>query len=245
MKYYFHADTEKYRRRLKSMMIIVLMPLFAVCVFCTVNLVMNLRTDTDRAFIILMLAIITGTVFLGMVFSFIAAYFTEKLKRRHSRYTYFDILPSGMVYSVYAGEFTRYGEKMIYRRLYYIPFETLESVSRDPKAAPDSILLKGEIREFYLPTNYLGYHVTEDGRVVFDNWELNERGFEIRNSLEVSGRLGSTKALERSVNHYHEMYRNRPEKKAFNISEHITRKKKSPHYTSNPALEAPIYDRDW
>ena len=59
MKYFFHADVDKYRRRLKSMMIIVFMPLFAVCVFCTVNLVMNLRADTDREFIILMLAVRT------------------------------------------------------------------------------------------------------------------------------------------------------------------------------------------
>lgn len=244
MKYFFHAETEKYRRRLKSMMIIVFIPLFAVCVFCTVNLAMNFRADIDGEFVVLMLAIIAGTVFVGMSFAFTAAYFTEKLKRRHSRFTYFDILPDAMVYSVYAGEFIRYGERVIYRRLFFIRFESLESVSRDPKTAPDSVTLKGEIREFLLPDKHLGYHV-EDGVTSFDHAELNERGFTPRAALEVSGRLGSTKRLERSINHYFEQYKNKPEKKPFNIAEHISQKKKPSPRTSNPALDAPSYDRKW
>lgn len=244
MKYFFHADTEKYRRRLKSMIIIVFMPLFAVCVFCTVNLVMNLRVDTNREFLILMLSIIAGTVFIGMTFAFTAAYFTEKLKRRHSRCTYFDILPDAMVYSVYAGEFIRYGERVIYRKLYFIRFESFESVSRDLKTAPDSVTIKGEIREFLLPDRHLGYHV-ENGTTSFDHPELNERGFTLRSALEVNGRLGSTKRLERSINYYFEQYKNKPVKKPFNIAEHISRKKKAVPRTSNPALDAPRYDRKW
>lgn len=244
MKYFFHADTDKYRRRLKSMMTIVFMPLFAVCVFCTVNLVLNLRVDMDREFIILMLAVIAGTVFIGMTFAFTAAYFTEKLKRRHSRFTYFDILPDAMVYSVYAGEFVRYGERVIYRKLYFISFNGFESVSRNPKTAPDSVTIKGEIREFLLPDRHLGYHV-ENGATSFNHPELNERGFTLRGALEVNGRLGSTKRLERSINYYFERYKNKPEKKPFNIAEHISRKKKTTPRTSNPALDAPHYDRKW
>ena len=244
MKYFFHADADKYRRRLKSMMIIVFMPLFAVCVFCTVNLVMNLRADTDREFIILMLAVIAGTVFVGITFAFTASYFTEKLKRRHSRFTYFDILPDAMVFSVYAGEFVRYGERVIYRRLYFIRFEGFEGVSRDPKTAPDSVTIKGEIREFLLPDRHLGYHV-ENGVTSFDHAELNERGFTLRGTLEVSGRLGSTKRLEQSINYYFGQYKNKPEKKPFNIAEHISQKKRISPRTSNPSLDAPSYDRKW
>lgn len=244
MRYFFHADTDIYRRRLKSMMIIVFMPLFAVCVFCTVNIVLNLRADADREFIVLLLAVIAGTVFIGMTFAFAAAYLTEKLKRRHSRCTYFDILPDAMVYSVYAGEFVRYGERVIYRRLYFIRFEGFESVSRDPKTAPDGLTIKGEIREFLLPDKHLGYHV-ENGETSFDHPELNERGFTPRGSLEVSGRLGRTKRLERSINYYYEQYKNKPEKKPFNIAEHIAQRRKAPPRTSNPALDAPSYDRKW
>ena len=38
MDYFFHADTTKYRRRLRGTAIIVLVPLFGVCVFCAVNI---------------------------------------------------------------------------------------------------------------------------------------------------------------------------------------------------------------
>ena len=42
MDYFFHADTTKYRRRLRGTAIIVLVPLFGVCVFCAVNILLNL-----------------------------------------------------------------------------------------------------------------------------------------------------------------------------------------------------------
>lgn len=244
-KYFFHADTEKYRRRLKSMLIIVLVPLFMICVFCTVNIVLNLRVDTSMEFVALMLGIIAGCVFMGMTFSFVSAYFTEKLKRRHSKYTYFDIIPGGMVYSLYAGEFTRYGKRIIMRRLFYIPFSGLEEVSRDPKTDPEAISFKGSVREYFLASDELGYHVNEEGEIAFDHPELDTRGYEERNSLVISGRLGRTKALLSSVEFYREQYVNRPEKKPFNIADYVSKKKKRVIHTSNPELEAPSFNRKW
>ena len=245
MRYFFHADAAKYKRRLKSLLIIVIMPLVAVCVFCTVNIVLHFPTEGDYAFALLMLAIIAGCVALGIIFAFAAAYFTEKLSRRHSRYTYFDILPCGMVYSLYAGEFVRYGKRQIYRRLWYIPFRHFERTERDPKTDPCAIRIKGEIHAYLLPSDSLGYHVTEDGEMSFDHRELNDRGFERTSVLEIKGRFGSTKALERSIEYYAEQFKNRPEKKPFDISEHISVKKKKRPTTSNPALEAPSFDRKW
>ncbi len=227
------------------MMLIVLVPLFTVCVFCTVNIVLNLRVDTSMEFITLMLGIISGCVFMGMTFSFAAAYFTEKLKRRHSKYTYFDILPQGMVYSLYAGEFTRYGKRIILRKLYYIPFSGLEDVLRDPKQGPEAITFKGTVRGYFLASNDLGYHVDEEGKIAFDHSELDTRGFEEQTSLVISGRLGRTKALLSSVEYYREQYINRPEKKPFNIADYVSKKKKRVIHTSNPELESPSFNRRW
>jgi hypothetical protein len=244
MKYFFHAQTDKYRRTLKSLLIIVLMPLAAICVFCTVNIILNLGADSDEELVRLMLFIIAGTVFVGMVFCFSAAYVTDKKIRRHSRYTYLDILPCGVIYSLYAGEFVRYGEQKILRRLYYIPFKTLEKAERKPNTA-DCIVFSGEIREFFLSSEHLGYHVNGDGEMSFDNPELNERGFERLSILEISGRFGSAKPIEQSVLGIWEEYKNRPEKKPFDISEHIARRKSVHQRTSNPMLDAPSYDRKW
>lgn len=225
-------------------MITVLVPLAAACIFCTVNIVLHL-SDEDKNYVMMLLGVITACVAAGMIFSFAVAYFTEKLSRRHNRFTYFDILPDGMIYSEYGGEFVRDGRREIFRRLYYIPFKSFESVVRDGRNSPAGLLLRGEIRYYFLPSRCLGYHITEAGETVFDRWELNQRGYEVIKSLEIKSTLGSTKSLERSVSYYAEAFRERPEKKPFDISEHIARRKRTVHNTSNPALEAPSFDRRW
>lgn len=245
MRYYFHADTTQFLRRRKATLITVIMPLLAVCIFCTVNIVLHLPKDGNWDFVKIMLIVIVSCVAVGIITAFAAAYFTDKLCRRHSKYTYFDILPNGMVYSLYAGEFINGGKREIYRRLYYIPFSGFERAIRDPKTDPCALTIKGEVHEYLLPSRLLGYHVGENGEISFDNWELNTRGFELRRELLIKDRLGSTKTLERSVCHYAKLFAEKPEKKPFDISEHIVQRTKKRSTTSNPALDAPSYDRRW
>ncbi len=244
-RYYFHADTDKYRRRQRSIMAAVILPLAAVCVFCVVNVVLCLRTGTDAWLIMLLLSIVGGCVLAGMICGFVCAYFTEKLIRRHSRYTFFDILPRGMVFSLYSGEYHWFGRRVIQRRLYYIPFAGYKGAFRDGKKFPDRIKFTGEVREYLLETERLGYHVDEDGYLRFDSPELDERGYKIADSVEIRGRFGSTKQMEKSAEFYYEQFKNIPEKKAFDISEYIPAHKKRKPTTSNPALELPSFDRKW
>ncbi len=241
MKYFFHAETQKYKKRLKFTVLLAAMSVFAVSTFCTVNIVLNLGSEV----ILLLLAVIGGCLFLGMTASFMAVYFADKYIRRHSKYTYFDFLPKGMIFSEYAGEFVRYGNKVILRRLYYIPFDKLTEVSRDPKTAPHNLSFSGEIRSYFHESDRLGYHVNEDNDIEFDSIELNVRLFEIIPQLVIKDRFGNTKKLEKSVNFYWEQFKNTPEKKPFNISEHISVEKRKKLRTSNAALEAPSYSRNW
>lgn len=240
-KYYFHADVEKYSENLRRLLVIVLVPIFTLCTFCSVNIVLNFRSNFAKFLMIVILA----SVFCGMVFTFLAVYITDKKKRRHARYTFFDIIPYGMVYSEYAGEFTRYGERVILRRLYYIPFEKLESVFRDPKVAPHDICFKGEMREYFLETDRLGYHINEDGKLEFDSFELNTRLFSTVNMVTVKKRLGNTKRLERSVLYYWEQFKSIPEKKPFDISNFVSERRRKKLKTSNAALEKPSFSRNW
>lgn len=241
-RYFFHADTSKYGERLRRLMIIVLVPIAAICVFCTIQMALNYRSEVVR----ILLAIIGVCVLTGMVFAFSAAYIVEKRKRRHARYTFFDLLPSGMVFSEYAGEYVHWGSRVILRRLYFIPFGGLESVSRDPKKAPHDITFKGEIRAYFYESGRLGYHVNEDGAVEFDADILNWGMFETAAELTVKNRFGNTKRLERSVLYYLEQFRNAPEKKPFDISEYVAARRNKPKpTTSNPALEAPSFNRNW
>lgn len=240
-KYYFHADVVKYADRLRHMLIIVLVPLLAICVFGTSNIVLNFGSNFSR----LLMIIIAASVCFGMVFTFAAVYFIDKLSRRHSRYTFLDIIPCGVIFSEYAGEFTRYGERIIMRRLYYIPFGKLESVSRNPKEAPHNIKFKGEIRRYYLETERLGYHITEDNKLEFDTQILNMAYFDIVSEVTVKNRLGNTARLEKSVLHYWEEFKNTPEKAPFDISKFVPERRRHRPKTSNPALEAPSFNRNW
>lgn len=243
MKYFFHAETAKYTERLKHMMILTVLSIFAVCIFCTVNIVLNFGSDI----VYLLLGVIGGLVLLGMIFAFSAVYITEKYKKRHSKYTYFDFLPKGMVFSEYAGEYVHFGARVILRRLYYIPFDKLESVSRDPKTSPHNLTFKGEIRCYCQESDRLGYHISEDGNLEFDSSELNERLFEKIPVLVIRERFGNTKKLEKSVNFYLEQFKNTPEKKPFNISDYVSVQKRRKLHTSNPALEEPSvsFSRNW
>lgn len=223
------------------MLILVIVPILAICVFSTANIVLNFGSDFSK----LLMIVIAGSVLFGMVFTFAAAYVIYKFRSRHSRYTFFDIIPCGMIFSEYAGEFTHYDDRIIMRRLYYIPFDKLESVSRDPKTAPHNITFKGEIREYYLETERLGYHIDEEGRLEFDTGILNTAYFTKVPGVTVKNRFGNTKRLEKSVLFYWEEFKNTPEKKPFDISKYVTARRKHKTKTSNPALEAPSFSRNW
>ena len=241
MDYFFHADTSKYLRRFKGTVITVAVPLFGICVFCTVNILLNLSSGFSRDLIWLLAAVIVGCMLLGTAAVFAAAYLTYKYVRRHSRFTYLDILPCGFVFSLYSGEFRRYGGQVVLRQLYYVPFSGLQEIVRDGR----KLTVKGEIRVYLYESDRLGYHVSEDGQLVFDSPELNERGYRTMESLEITDRFSSAKRVERSLKSFWEEYRSAPEKKPFNIAEHITQKRRKRPQTSNPLLEAPSYDRKW
>ena len=245
MRDYFHADCSIYHRRYKRTVITVLIPLAAVCVFCACNIIFNLRSGGNRSFAQLMLYIIAGCVAVGMITCFAGAYIVDKKTRRHARFTYFDILPWCMIFSRYAGEYHLYGERVIYRKMYYISFAKLTEIRRDPKTAPHDITFVGEIREYLLPSDSLGYHIDEDGELIFDHAELNERYFQPSEKLTISEDFGNTRHLEAAARYYLEQFKSIPEKKPFNIADYVLPKAKKPLRTSNPLLDAPSFDRKW
>lgn len=241
MRSYFHADVTDFSRALRHALTVVVIPLMAVCVFCTVNVVLHYSSSLTR----LLLAIVAGSVLFGMIFTFAAVYIIDKKKRRHARFTFFDILPQGMIFSEYAGEFVRYGDRIILRTLCYLPFADFESVSRDPKKAPHELTIKGRIRRYFFESDRLGYHISEDGHPMFDSAILNISLYEEVPTITIKRRFGNTKRLEAAILFYKDRFDNLPEKKPFNISDYVPKIRKRRPRTSNPALEAPSFERKW
>ncbi len=240
-RYYFHAEVGDYSRKLRRVISVVITPILTLCVFCAVIIFLSVNTDFFR----MLLWVIAFGILTGMIFTFVAVYVMDKYKRRHSRYTFLDILPSGLIYSKYAGEFTRYGKRVILRKLYYIPFKSLESVSRDPKISPRELVIKGEVREYFEETKRLGYHITEDGELIFDTLILNTNYFKIKSSLTIKEHLGNTRRIEHAVLHYWEEFKKIPERRPFDITKAIAVRKRKKPTTSNPKLEGPSYSRKW
>ena len=118
MDYFFHADTTKYRRRLRGTAIIVLVPLFGVCVFCAVNILLNLGAGNSSGILKLMALVIVICVLAGTTTMFAAALLAKKYTARHSRFTYLDILTDGFVFSLYAGEFRNWDDQVIFRAVF-------------------------------------------------------------------------------------------------------------------------------
>ncbi|MGN0687481.1 MAG: hypothetical protein ACI4KA_05190 [Oscillospiraceae bacterium] len=245
MRSFFHSDGSIYKRRLKRALITILVPLAAVAVFCTAVILFSFRPGGERGIAAIMLYIIVGCVAAGIAACFLGAYTADKKIRRHARYTYFDILPKGMIFSRYAGEHCLYGERTVYRRLYYIPFSGLTEISRAKKTAPHDIVFCGEIRMYLLPSDCLGYHINADGELMFDHPELSERFYTTQQRLVISEDFGNTGLLEAAARHYLEIFRNTPDKKPFNIADYVAQKSKKPLRTSNPLLDAPSFNRKW
>ena len=241
MRCFFHADISDFTRALRHALTVVIIPLFAICVFCMVNVVLHYNTGFTR----LLVSIIAGSVLFGMIFTFSAVYIIDKKKRRHSRFTFFEILPQGMIYSEYAGEYVHYGDLVILRRLCYIPFADFESASRDPKKAPREITIKGKIRRYFYENSRLGYHVSEDGHPMFDTAILNIGLYDEITEVTIKKRFGNTKALEAAILFYKERFDSIPEKKPFDITQYVSVRRKPKLNVSNPALEAPSFSRNW
>lgn len=241
MRCFFHADNSDYDRALAHTLTLVIIPLFAICIFCTVNYILHYDAGLSRLFAI----IIGASVLFGMIFTFSAVYIVDKKKRRHSRFTYLDILPQGLVFSEYAGEFIRYGDRIILRRLYYLSFADLESISRNPKKAPHDITIKGKFRFYFYDSERLGYHIEESGNLVFDTDILNIGMYDDVSELTIKKHLGNTRLLEASILYFKDKFDNIPEKKPFSISDFVAVRKRRKPRTSNPALEAPSFNRNW
>lgn len=240
-KYYFHARVKRYSRNFRRAVIVVVIPIFMMCIFCAIGIVLGFGEE----FIPLLLGIIAFGVLTAMIFTFVAAYITEKLTRRHTHFTFFDIVPDGMVYSEYAGEFRRYGKRVILRKLYYIPFKGLEEIIRNEKQSPYEITFRGEIRAYLEESGRLGYHISEDGTLYFDTAVLNSRYYTVMKEFTIHNHFGSTRRLEKSALHYWEEFKNLPPKKPFDISKAISTRKRKKLKTSNALLETPSYSRKW
>lgn len=171
MTAYFHAYTDKYKKRRNKAMILTVTPLAQFCMVLIWALMFNLKMVTDIAFLSSYAKVIGIAVSVGMALCIIYAAVCDHYVRAARRYTYFEILPKAAVFSEYKGRFFSYGEKIILRRVCVIPLKNYDRAYLDERKK--HLILVGEIRIYQGETVGLGYHV-KDGFPVFDKWWYNE-----------------------------------------------------------------------
>lgn len=141
---YFHAYTEKYRKRRLKAAILTVTPLAQFCMMIIWALMFNMRLMTDVNTVISYGAVIGICVLSGMVLCMIYAAVCDHYIRVNRRYTYFEILQKAAVFSKYKGSYTVFGEKTRLREVCVIPLKNYDRAYLDERKK--HLILLGEIR---------------------------------------------------------------------------------------------------
>ncbi len=196
MRWFYHFSPVKLRKKARNVILVTACFCAEICVAAFIVMFFNFFTAGNHDVVLQMLTIICGAILLGMLVCFGAAMISWRKISRRSRYTYVDIQPKTLIYSAYAGEYTVWGNKVIIRDIYYVPFEHFSGV----KVAPNgkNVIVTGRVRHYCMNSDNLGYHI-KDGEAVFDRELLNESGYESLESLRIPSVFGNPERLCRSI----------------------------------------------
>lgn len=175
---YFRWNTSRYIKRKNYIVAITLLPLLLFSVITVMILLINFRIFLLSGFLISMFLIVSGAVFLGTVICWFVIDKTDKAIKRNRHYSFFDIGTHELVFSKYAGEYIKSGERTVLRKLYIIPLGSLDYIGINKKKG--NLLLTSDssgIRFYKGKSERLNYHYIGE-KLNFENWWFNENGFE-------------------------------------------------------------------
>lgn len=239
MRTYFHCSTGKYRRRKAVSLVLIgcVCAETAVTAFIVAFFAVFGSGSADLALTMLVTA--AAFVAAGLVLCFASAARCDRLSTRHARYTYLDIQQKAAVISVYSGEMRILGQNAVFRELYLIPFDKLDSVSPSPDGK--KLVIAGKLRRYGMESDFLGYHV-RNGSIEFDRWWLNVGGFEETDGAELRSRFGSAARICEALNEAKKRFDDipKPKKHVFREADHIRRR---PVHRVLP--DDPDFSRTW
>lgn len=199
MQSYFHYNVRKDRRRLRSVLVLIIAPLFQACLLAMLTLIFSLSCVEETGGIILLGGTVCVCVLVGMLLCWGWYELISCKIAANSRYTYFDILPKTLIYSRYSGSRIVNGRRCALRTLYAIPLKSLGEVTVSGAAKNKGTLeISGEIRRYLLDSEQLGYHIV-DGEAVFDRWWLEHGAFETIKRIKIPCIFGGVKRLSHEI----------------------------------------------
>ncbi|MCL2696919.1 MAG: hypothetical protein FWE74_02420 [Oscillospiraceae bacterium] len=175
MARFFHCDTERYIKRRRYILWLVLLPLFQASLIAVLIVIVNFRAFYEKGYHLLAFRGITAAAATGTLVFFAVFIITEKLVRRGARYTYFEIADKALIFSRYDGDYISRGKRIVSRKLYVIPLSSLKKIGHSEKKR--RIYLEGEqLREYCDASERLNYKLS-GGFPEFASWWYNNNGF--------------------------------------------------------------------
>ncbi len=171
MNRFFHAYTQKYRRRRNAAILLTVTPLTEFCMMIIWTVMFNLKSMAKSAQIVTYGTAVGASILAGMLLCWLYCGVCDRFVENGRRYTYFEICEKAAVFSKYRGSYRHYGRKVVLRRVCVIPLKKYEKAYLDEKKK--HLILTGEIKIYEGEHKRLGYHI-KDGEPVFDTWWYND-----------------------------------------------------------------------
>lgn len=181
MQNYFHPNTAKYKKLTSRFSAAVGILLSLPVLLCFLSIILGYRSLRDPDFLQVRLAVILGCVAVWILLSFFVYAAIHRKSSCISRYTYLEIQNGCVIFSRYSGSWSVLGSRTYARTLYVIPFE---NTSITYKNGIVSFKRKDGIRRYTGDSDRLGYHI-QNGEIRFNNWWLNENGYETIEELSL------------------------------------------------------------
>ena len=194
---YFHCVTARYRRRASAVTTLAGAVCAETAVIVFIVMFFRIFGSEDRSVSFELIAAAGISVTAGLLIYLAASLSARRKTAMHSRYTYADIQLKFAVISRYSGEMKVFGEKTVFRELYYIPFSDL--VSAVPSRNGKKIVITGKVRYYGAASDSLGYHV-RGGAIEFDRWWLNYGSYTELPGFEFPAVFGDPAMLCESLN---------------------------------------------
>ncbi len=195
MKEFFHFGTGRYKKRIKYILGLTLLPIFILSVIAVLVILVNLRSYYGAGYFWYTVCFIMGGVLFGILFTWGLVWGVNRYYEKNTRFTFIDVGLGHIVYSKYSGEYIKDGERIVLRRLYVIPLKTLSKLGVNEKSGEVIISCEDiKIRCYHDRDERLLYHFSED-KILFESWWYDENGFEEAETLVIPHRFGSPEIL--------------------------------------------------
>jgi hypothetical protein len=190
MRSFFHAQTGKYIKRRKYITWLTLLPLFQASLIAALIVSVNFRAFYEKGYHLIAFYGIAAAAMAGTLVFFIVFILTEHLVKRNARYTFFEVADKSLIFSKYDWDYVNRGKRIVSRRLYIVPLESLDKIGYSLKKR--KVYLEGKNFRVYTDSSERLNYKLSGGFPEFESWWYNQNGFETLGAVAIPAVFAGT-----------------------------------------------------